>query len=212
MARKQDSRTRPKLLNLLKQSGPQDAQSLAVELDVSAMAVRQHLYQLQDEKLVTSREEPRPMGRPAKLWLLTEEANRLFPDAHATLAVDLIESLGRTFGNKGLEKLLAGRTKQQVAHYQEHMPRRGSLRKRLEKLAELRTNEGYMAEVAKDDDGQLLFVENHCPICSAASACVGLCASEQEVFQQVLGDKVRLERTEHILDNSRRCVYRVIEK
>jgi predicted ArsR family transcriptional regulator len=212
MAKKDDQRTRRKILDLLKNAGPQDAQSLANELDISAMAVRQHLYQLRDEQLVTSQAEPRPMGRPAKIWGLTEQANRLFPDAHAALAVDLIASLNRTFGNKGLEKLISERTRQQVAFYQEKMPRRGSLRKRLNRLAELRTNEGYMAEVLEDAEGQLLFIENHCPICSAASACVGLCASEQQVFQQVLGDKVTLDRIEHILEDARRCAYRVTEK
>lgn len=38
------------------------------------MAVRQHLYGLADEKLVTSEEEARPMSRPAKLWRLTPAA------------------------------------------------------------------------------------------------------------------------------------------
>ena len=41
------------------------------------MAVRQHLYALQQEKLVTAEERPVPIGRPAKFWSLTKEAERL---------------------------------------------------------------------------------------------------------------------------------------
>ena len=53
------------------------------------MAVRQHLYALQNEKLVTAEERPVPLGRPAKHWTLTPEADRLFPDAYAELSVAL---------------------------------------------------------------------------------------------------------------------------
>jgi predicted ArsR family transcriptional regulator len=44
-----------------------DSQELASRLGVSAMAVRQHLYALQEERRVTYQEEPHAMGRPAKL-------------------------------------------------------------------------------------------------------------------------------------------------
>src|SRR5205085_11047484 len=78
-----DTRSRRAILELLKWHGPQDAQTLAGRLEITAMAVRQHLYALTGEKLVESEEEPRPMGRPAKLWRLTPAANELFPNAHA---------------------------------------------------------------------------------------------------------------------------------
>jgi predicted ArsR family transcriptional regulator len=66
-----------------------------------------------------------------------------------------------------------------------------------------------MAEVESLDDGSFLLIENHCPICTAAQACTGLCARELEVFQTVLGKDVAIERSEHILSGSRRCVYLV---
>ena len=40
--------SRRTILELLKRQGPRDAQSLAEQLEVSAMAVRQHLYDLQE--------------------------------------------------------------------------------------------------------------------------------------------------------------------
>ena len=204
-----ESRSRQKILEILKQRGELDAAALAEELNVSAMAVRQHLYALADEKLVTFGEQPRPMGRPAKLWRLTEAADRLFPDAHAALCIDLVAALGDTFGKKGMEKLVAARARRQLAEYQSKMPKRASLRKRLERLVEIRTEEGYMAELLEEENGSLLLVENHCPICDAASACVGLCAAELELFQELLGEKIEVERTEHILEGARRCAYRV---
>ncbi len=204
-----DAKSRHRILEFLKIHGAQDAQAIGDEIGTSAMAVRQHLYALQNERLVTYRDEPRPIGRPAKQWYLTEEANQFFPDAHAALAQDLIASLTKTFGASGLDKLIMQRTEEQVASYQSRMPKRGSLQTKLEKLAEIRSEEGYMAEVLEAEDGTPLLVENHCPICSAASMCSGLCQAELNVFQRVFGEKVRVERDEHILSGARRCVYRV---
>lgn len=207
-----DTRTRRSIMDLLKQHGPQDAQTLAGQLDVSAMAVRQHLYAMEQEKLVEFEEQPRPVGRPAKLWKLSAAADRFFPNSHADLTVDLIHSMKEVFGEQGLAKLLSQRVKKQIAHYHDRIPARASLRHSLEALAKFRTQEGYMADVLQQEDGSLLLVENHCPICDAANACVGLCGAELEVFQSVLGEKVEITRTEHILSGARRCAYRVCSK
>ncbi len=204
-----ETRTRRAIVELLKWHGPQDAQALAARLDVSAMAVRQHLYALAEEKLVTSQEEPRPMGRPAKLWQLTAAANELFPNAHADLTLSLIGAMRVAFGESGLARLVAIRTRSQIEAYRSHVPRRGPLRPRLLALARLRAEEGYMAEVQEAPDGALLLAENHCPICVAAAACTRLCAGELEVFQEVLGPDVLVERTDHILAGARRCAYHV---
>ena len=83
-----------------------DSASLAGRLDVTAMAVRQHLYALQQEKLVTAEERPVPLGRPAKFWRLTKEAERLFPDAYAELNAALITSVQDAFGPQGMARLL----------------------------------------------------------------------------------------------------------
>ncbi len=204
-----NTRKRRALINLLKQAGPTDAATLSARLKVTAMAVRQHLYDLQKEGLVTYSEEARPMGRPAKLWQLTSAANRLFPDGYAELTLSLIESVKEAFGEAGLDRLLEIRTAQQVTTYQSQISQQESLEERLEILATLRTDEGYMAEVQSLPENSFLLIEKHCPICTAATACVGFCAKELEVFQAVLGQDVVVERTEHILAGERQCVYRV---
>ena len=108
----------------------------------------------------------------------------------------------------GTEKIIDIRTRDQQKTYGARMDGAALLSTKLKRLAEIRNEEGYMAEVRKDADGYL-FIENHCPICAAAKACTGLCAAELLLFQSVLGDDVRIERTEHILLGARRCAYRI---
>ncbi len=201
--------TRRALLDVLKRRGPRKAADLSRDLGVSAMAVRQHLYAMQEEGLIAFAEEARPRGRPVKLWHLTDAADRYFPDAHAELTVGLLDSMRSAFGETGLNRLLSVRGREQADLYAKRMADRDSLRGRLDALAAIRTREGYMAEVQETADGGFLLIENHCPICRAAAACTGLCAAELLVFRTVLGPDVAIERTDHILAGARRCAYRV---
>lgn len=203
--------TRRAIIDLLKQQGEMDVVALSSKFSLSGMAIRQHLNALKEEGLVTYEEEARPMGRPTKLWRLTPEADRFFPSGYSELSVSLIHSMKEAFGNEGLDKLLAVRNKNMQEKYLQHLGDASGVREKLEKLADIRTNEGYMAEIKDQDDGSLLFIEKHCPICEAAAACTGLCKNELHLFATILGDNVHIERVEYILAGGRNCVYRVRE-
>ena len=206
-----ETRSREAILDMLKRRGPLTASEIAETLSLTAMAVRQHLYALQAEAVVAYSGQPRPIGRPAKLWHLTEASDRLFPDAHAELTVDLIGAVKEAFGAEGMERLLAIRTRDQIAAYGGRIGGGRTLAERLEALAAIRSEEGYMAEVRPAEDGSFLLIENHCPVCHAAAACTGLCAAELEVFQAVLGEEVEVRRGDHILAGARRCAYMVTQ-
>lgn len=201
-------KTRRAIVKRLKAEGPVDSARLARRMGLTPMAVRQHLYVLQREKLVTAEERKGPLGRPAKYWQLTREADRLFPDAYAELSVALIGALGDTFGEAGVQRVLESRSAAQRTTYRARIDESAPLGDKLRALAKQRTEEGYMAEVRRDGDA-FLFIENHCPICAAASVCQGFCSTELELFRDVLGPDAAVERAEHIVSGDRRCVYRV---
>ena len=204
-----ERKTRRAITKLLKTEGPIDSAALAERLGLTAMAVRQHLYALQREGLVSAEERPVPIGRPAKFWRLTRDADRLFPEAYAELSVALIDSVKDAFGDEGLERVLTSRCARQRMDYGKRIRPGDSLKRKLEELAKVRTEEGYMAEVRAEGQGSFLLIENHCPICAAANACQGFCATELDLFRSVLGSGVIVERAEHIISGDHRCVYRV---
>lgn len=201
------------ILYLLKTQGAQTATALAEQLQVSPMAIRQHLQQLKTGQWVTYCEERRPLGRPVKLWQLTTRSTDRFPDSHADLMVDFLKSITTVFGNEGLDQLIANRSHRQVETYRAKLADLAELgwRQQVQGMAQLRTQEGYMAEVVEQPDGALLLVENHCPICVAARTCQQLCVAELDTFRAVFGSAVVVERLEHILQGDRRCAYRVID-
>lgn len=205
-------KAKDQILHVLKVQGAQTATALADELQVSPMAIRQHLQTLKAEQWVTYREERRPMGRPVKLWQLTEQSADRFPNRHADLMVDLLRSIQTVFGSDGVDRLVTERSQRQIQTYQSKLTDlvvEQNWQHQVKAIAQLRTQEGYMAEVIDQPNGNLLLVENHCPICTAAQNCQKLCGAELEVFQAILGETVAIERVEHILQGDRRCAYRV---
>lgn len=202
---------RDRVLFQLKTHGPQTAARVGKRLDVTAMAVRQHLSVLQGEGLVDFTDERRKVGRPARVWQLTPKANGRFPDSHAELAVDMLQAIQSAFGEEGLERLTAERTRKQVESYRARMPSRDlPLEERVAALARIRREEGYMAECRRVRNGTIELVENHCSISKAAQFCPKLCGGELTLFREVLGDRVTVERIEHMLSGDRRCAYRII--
>ena len=210
MAQDDQARGRDRVLLQLKKRGPGAATDLARRLRITPMAVRQHLASLEEEGLVSWSEERRKVGRPTRIWELTDAAADRFPDAHADLTVDLLDSMREAFGDEGMEKLLAARRQRQLAHYRKILPAEDApLEKRVAALAATRRQEGYMAEWSRDRKGGFLLLENHCPICAAATVCQGLCRDELSLFRSVLGPDVQVERCEHLLSGARRCTYRI---
>ena len=210
MARDAKRRTRDKVLLHLKKKGPQTASQLASRIRVTPVAVRQHLYTLSEEGLVAFDDERCRVGRPRRIWRLAPRAQAVFPDAHSDLAIELIDAMESAYGDEGLDRLVATRTRAQLKRYREVLPPRdASIEKRVAALAKLRRAEGFMAEWSKERDGTLLLVENHCPICAAAAACPSLCRDELSVFKAAIGKGIPVERVEYILAGGRRCAYRI---
>jgi predicted ArsR family transcriptional regulator len=197
-----------RILGLIKRRGPLRSKDIAGLLGTTAEAARQHVVKLADEGLLQAHIEKRGLGRPARYWHLTPAAHHRFPDTHAELTVCLIDAVRSTFGEAALERLILVREAQTRHSYHTALTGATNLRARVARLAELRTREGYMAEWQADAEGFLL-LENHCPICTAAAACQGFCRAELEVFCDVLGPGVSVERIEHVLAGGRRCAYRI---
>lgn len=207
-----NDRAADRILFQLKTRGPQTIGELGAQFSMTGEAARQHLAKLAGAGLVMHEDRPQGRGRPKRYWVLTEDGNARFPDSHAQLTVDLLQSVRELFGEAGLDRLIEKRRAENLAAYKAEISSESSLRQKLDRLVGLRDREGYMAEYSGTEDGGYLLVENHCPVCAAATECQGLCRAELELFQDVLGPDCVVERTDHILSGARRCAYRITPK
>jgi predicted ArsR family transcriptional regulator len=198
-------------LYLLKMRGPQSAASLGTALGITGEAARQQLVKLAAAGLVEADSTPHGVGRPTQLWALTENAAARFPDTHAELTVQLLRSIRSELGEAALDRLIDARAAESLTNYTAALAGATDLEERVRRLAEFRAREGYMAE-CQPAEGGFLLIENHCPICAAATECQGFCRSERDVFEQSLGSNISVERMEHIVGGDRRCTYRIALK
>lgn len=206
---KADLPTADRILFFIKSKGSASTAMLATAMDLTPEAARQQVQKLVASGWIEGRQEALPgVGRPRQNWVLTEAGNGRFPDTHAQLAVQMIGSVRALFGEEGMDRLIAQREAEARATYLQVCKGR-TLKERLEQLATVRTEEGYMARVERDRSGWLL-IEDHCPICIAARTCQGFCRSELQLFQEVAGADARVSRGQHLLAGATRCVYRIV--
>lgn len=195
----------------LKMTGPLTSAQVGARLGITGEAARQQLVKLAGDGLVAEERRANGRGRPAIHWHLSEAGQARFPDTHAALTVDLLRSITGVLGDDALDRIVSAREASTQALYEQEMAGCETLKERVARLAELRDAEGYMAHTEESGEGEMLLVENHCPICAAAACCQGFCRAEQAVFQAVLGDGASVERVEHIVGGGRRCTYLIRE-
>ncbi|MET3600496.1 metalloregulator ArsR/SmtB family transcription factor [Martelella mangrovi] len=191
----------------LKMHGPLTAADLGKRLGTTGEAARQQLMRLGESGLVVATSQRSGVGRPRQEWSLTEAGQTRFPDTHATLTVELLDSIRSELGEQALNTVIAARERRTGNVYAAAMAGCRSLNEKVEVLSELRSAEGYMADWSEQEDGTVRFVEHHCPICAAATACQGFCRSEMAIFRMLLGPSVEIRRDEHIVNGGRRCTY-----
>ncbi|MGK5077535.1 helix-turn-helix transcriptional regulator [Janthinobacterium sp. HLX7-2] len=205
---KEAPQTTERILYFIKTKGPVSTATVAKTLEMTGEAARQQVQKLVAAGLIEGRQEGQAgAGRPRQNWVLTQAGNARFPDTHAQLTVKLIGSVRQLFGEAGLDKLIMQREEESRSAYALACPA-ADLPTRLQQLAAVRDEEGYMARVEADGEDWLL-IEDHCPICAAARTCQGFCRSELQLFQEVVGPTASIVREQHLLTNALRCIYRI---
>lgn len=200
--------TADRLLFQLKSRGPQAAATLAAACAITPMGAHKQLQSLSMQGLVDFHDEAQGVGRPRRIWRLTDAGHGRFPDRHGDLTVQLLRHAAEHLGPQAVDTLIAAREAESQAQYQRRLEGLAAIGDKVQALAQARSEEGYMAHVQSDDAGWLL-VEDHCPICAAATQCQGFCRSELALFRRCLGPTVEVERSEHLLAGGRRCAYRI---
>lgn len=203
-----NSSTTDRMLIFIKMENKATAAQVADEFSMTKEGARQHLIKLESQGLVKSFTRSKGVGRPVTYYTLDEKGLTRFPDAHAQVTVELLKSVKDLLGENALDLLISDREQQTYRRYEEKLKNDITLEGRLKKLSQLRSEEGYMAEWKKEGDDYYL-IENHCPICAAATECQGFCRAELKNFRQLIGDEYEIERVKHIITDGQRCVYKI---
>ncbi|PUV24783.1 helix-turn-helix transcriptional regulator [Sphingobacterium athyrii] len=200
-----------RILMLLKMRGEVTAAQVATELLITKEGARKHLLNLANQGLIESYTRSEGIGRPSTYYCLSALGLSKFPDSHADITVQLLQSIKQLLGENALDLLITDRESKVYQRYKNALSGMETLENKLDIMATKRTEEGYMAEWKKEGESYL-FIENHCPICAAATECQGFCRSELRNFQQLIGPSYSISRIEYIIENGSRCTYSITER
>jgi predicted ArsR family transcriptional regulator len=204
MAAERAGGTRERILVLLRRHGGLSAPRLAELLQLTSVGVRRHLALLERDGLVRASIEKPRRGRPAAVYRLTDAGLETFPRHYDEVAREALTFLkGRDAAT--LSQFLAWRNERLAASYAGRVEG-ATLAERTDALAEVLSEQGFMAEV-EPADGGLRLCQHNCTVEHLATELPDLCASEAELFERLLGTRVERETT--IVDGAVRCVTRI---
>lgn len=196
--------TRQAILTLFKTKGQLNAGELAKQLHITEMAVRRHLSTLERDGFISPTLVRQAMGRPTHKYGLTEKAEYLFPRNYHSLALDLLEELADDPEQAVLvDRMFEGRKRKLLERYASRMDGK-TLPEKVEELAAIQNDGGYMVELEDGDDGLVLH-EYNCPIAQVANLYHQACQCELTLFEQLLGTSV--VRTECLAKGGSKCSY-----
>ncbi|PXY23870.1 transcriptional regulator [Prauserella coralliicola] len=189
-----EGRTRNEVARLLLEQGPMTAVAVAEQLGISPTAVRRHLDVLLADAEAETREAPRRgprgRGRPAKLFLLTEQGRARFGHAYDDLAVAAVRFLAEHAGDDAVRAFAESRVAALVEPYRDSVTSEAAPASRAEALATALTREGYAASTRQVGAGEQL-CQHHCPVAHVAAEFPQLCEAETEAFAKLLGTHVQ---------------------
>jgi predicted ArsR family transcriptional regulator len=207
------SSLRRAILIHLRQAGPSSPDAVAAALEASRTGVLQQLHALEAAGLVSHAAEKHGVGRPRHLYDVTPEAQGLFPTDYGGFASGLVKAIEAVGGDDLVEQVFAARRRQIGDRIRrrmdEQLPAGASLASRVQVLAALQDEAGYLAEAVVGDDGQLRLREHNCAIDKIARRTHAPCDAELALFRELLGPEV--ERESHIASGDRCCSYVVPE-
>lgn len=148
-----DESTRERVAEMILQTGPATAATLAHRMRLTPAAIRRHLDELEAEGIISGRGQrvtgPRGRGRPAKEFAITDAGRDHFAHAYDELAVDALRYLADTGGNDAVNAFARQRLNAMEQRYRPLM-QEVAPGERPTKLAEALTADGYAATT---DDG-----------------------------------------------------------
>jgi len=190
---------RDRLARELLKKGPISASDLADALGISAVAVRKHLDDMTEKSLAECHEiapfgpeKPKGRGRPAKVYSLTPQGRDFFENQYQGLAEDSVDFINQLQGSKGVKLFAEKRASKIFEKYVSEIEKSKSLDKKVEKLTEVLTKEGFAATSDKGSGPThtIQLCQHNCPIAHVAEKHNEFCDAELEMFNSILGVNV----------------------
>jgi predicted ArsR family transcriptional regulator len=156
--------TKRAILELLL-DGPKTSGEIASKLQIQKSAVRVHLSSMQSQNTVKSYFRIVHLGRPRKLYELTEDGRELFPRKYDFFLSLILKKIETTLGSEQLKRLvalvaddLAMDIKERIRNHDSSENFEDSLRI----LSSVSNELGFLSTIRKENDGNFSLISRNC--------------------------------------------------
>ena len=173
---------------------------MAADVDITVSGARQHLTALVEQGLLDATELARhagERGRPQLSYAVTGLGDALFPKAYGALTVELLGYLDDDDPG-AVDRLFARRRQTRIENATERLRPRRSLKAKVEELARILDEDGYLATAETIGRRRHRIVEHNCAIAAVAGRYGQACSSEIDFIRAVLPDTT-VTRTHHMV-------------
>lgn len=178
---------------------------LAAAVNIDPISVRHHITKLEGDGLVDSTEERHGVGRPRRVYFLTEAGMELFPGRTIHFTNELLEQLKGQLSDEAYQTLFD----QMAASISDNYLSDGNfenltLDQRLDLIRNWLTNEGYTVEVERTEN-EIVIKESSCPYYYVGRRHGEVCTIDKRLIARVLSAEP--ERTSCLLHGDSHCTY-----
>jgi predicted ArsR family transcriptional regulator len=199
----QKKSTRERVLHTLLTRERCTINELAKEVEINPISVRHHITKLQVEGLVDSREERHGVGRPRRVYFLTEVGREHFPSRYLRLTLRLLDQLKETMPKPLVNKLFTQMAQDLAKEYEEVLEGL-SMEERLDLVKDILTHEGFTVEW--EQHGNLYHIhESSCPYFHVGQDHPEVCTVDQTLISTFLN--VPAQQIKCKLHGDTHCTY-----
>ena len=195
--------TRERVLQTLLTNQRCTINEIADAVEINPISVRHHITKLQADGMVDSEEERHGVGRPRRVYFLTENGREHFPTRYLRLTLRLLEQLKETVPQPMVDQLFSQMAKDLASSYTAELT---GLRpeERLDLVKKMLNNEGFSVDWEKQGD-YFQIRESNCPYYHVGQNYPEICTVDQTMISTVLS--VPAEKIQCMLPGDAHCTY-----
>ncbi len=195
--------TRERVLQTLLANERCTINNLADSVDINPISVRHHISRLEAEGLVTSAEERHGVGRPRRLYFLTEKGRERFPTRYIRLTLRLLQQLKESLPQPMVAKLFSEMARDLAKEYAYEVSDL-SMEERLQLVQQLLSAEGFQIEWERKGE-QYTLREINCPYYHIGQNHPEVCVIDQTLIATLLG--MPTTKVQCMLNGDAHCTY-----
>lgn len=197
------SNTREAVLESIQRSQPISIVELAEAVGINPISVRHHIGKLEEAGLVRSESERHGVGRPRRVYWLTEKGREKFPAQSLRLASSLIQQLKESLPEERINEIFR-ELGSNLRDIEPQKLQQMNLDERLNFIDRQLTSEGFSVSIERTED-EIRIHETGCPYYHVGQEHHEVCTIDRELINTALQSES--ERTACLLHGDAKCTY-----